>query len=229
MTQKSLRLAWQLTCAALGGWSALLFVGLVPVVGFGLHWLTAGRLAMLPELQVWLIYGLAATGVVFLGLFLVNLIRAPYLLWQEERDAHERTKRRLDRPNQLMRERIAETLASSRIQLADGLSTFNHFVLSYEAEENHKPNAVFVLMRQMEPMNSLKERFMGDGEFAKLWDKHYSEALAWFFRIPVRSDYEDHGEFLVDMLRNDYTDMNKSYRALMDWLLASPGEQSEPQ
>ncbi|MED5550454.1 MAG: hypothetical protein VX529_13955 [Pseudomonadota bacterium] len=169
---------------------------------------------------------LAWIGYAFAGLLLVRLISSPYLIWKEDQERIRELECRLDGPNQQIRERLAQTMASSRIQLADGVSAFNHFVLSYEAKENHKPNAVFVLMRQMEPMNSLKERFMGDREFAKLWDKHYSESLAWFFRIPVRSDYEDHGEFLVDMLRNDYTDMNKSYRALMDWLLASPSEQS---
>tara|TARA_A100001391_G_scaffold204831_1_gene202058 strand:+ start:338 stop:973 length:636 start_codon:yes stop_codon:yes gene_type:complete len=172
---------------------------------------------------------LALIGYAFAGVLVLRLLSAPYFIWKEDQARICQLEMSLDRPNQQMRERLAETLASSRIQLADGLSTFNHFVLSYEAEENHKPNAVFVLMRQIEPMNSLKERFMGDAEFAKLWGKHYSESLAWFFKIPVRSDYEDHGEFLIDMLSNDYTDMNKSYRALMDWLLANPAAESEPQ
>jgi len=47
---------------------------------------------MIAEFYVWLIYGLAATGAVFLVLFVWNLINAPFLI---EREDHNRTRNEL--------------------------------------------------------------------------------------------------------------------------------------
>ena len=64
----------------------------VPVVGLALHWAMVGRAAMTAELQIWLLYGLAATGLVFLTVFAKNLACAPFRL---EREAHAATKAEL--------------------------------------------------------------------------------------------------------------------------------------
>lgn len=81
--------AWQETFALLGGWGIVFGAVAIPCVGFYLHYITTGIAEMMGEVQVWLIYGAAATGIVFALVFLINLMRAPYLI---ERDAHNDTK-----------------------------------------------------------------------------------------------------------------------------------------
>ena len=80
--------AWSDTWRSLGGWTVIYFVIAVPLVGFGLHYIIAGTGPMNAELQIWLIYGLAATGLVSVGLFGWNLLCTPFRM---ERDAHLRT------------------------------------------------------------------------------------------------------------------------------------------
>lgn len=92
--RKYLRRALWRTSASVGGWPLFWTVFAIPVVGFVLHYLIAGGSAMDAELQIWLIYGLAATGVVFGALFVWNLVFAPY---QIEFEAHQHTKRELER------------------------------------------------------------------------------------------------------------------------------------
>jgi hypothetical protein len=81
----NVRRAWKETFGLLGGSGIVFAVLAIPCVGFLLHFFTSGVAAMMGEFQVWLIYSAAATGVVFVLLFFVNLLRSPYLI---ERDAH---------------------------------------------------------------------------------------------------------------------------------------------
>lgn len=89
MFKASFRRAWRDTFHVLGGPPAFVALVLVAPVGFVLHWATSGLNPMLDEIQVWLIYGLAASGLVFSGLFIFNLLCAPYRI---ERDNHAVTK-----------------------------------------------------------------------------------------------------------------------------------------
>lgn len=61
----------------------------VPCVGFALHYWQAGWAAMSEELEVWWVYVLQATGIVFLTLFLWNLACAPYRIERAARMAFE--------------------------------------------------------------------------------------------------------------------------------------------
>lgn len=87
-----LKKAWRDTFRLLGGSGLFFAVFAIAPVGFALHTLVHGWQAMMPEMQVWLIYGAAATGVVFSALFIMNLLCAPYRL---ERDAHNEAKAKL--------------------------------------------------------------------------------------------------------------------------------------
>lgn len=93
MFRKSLRRAWQDTFRVLGGWGLFVAIFLITPVGFFLHWLTSGYVAVTQEIAIWVIYGLVASGAVFIGLFLLQIIAAPYRI---ERDAHYETKRNRD-------------------------------------------------------------------------------------------------------------------------------------
>lgn len=84
--------AWKETFAIFGGWGIVFGALAIPFAGFLLHYATAGLTEMMGEVEVWLIYGAAATGMVFALVFLCNLVRAPYLI---ERDAHIATQVRL--------------------------------------------------------------------------------------------------------------------------------------
>ena len=90
---RCIKRAWSDTFHFLGGWGLLFGVVAIPLVGFALHAGVRGPQAMMPEFEIWLIYGLAATGIVFSGIFLWNLVWARYRL---EREAHEKTKALLD-------------------------------------------------------------------------------------------------------------------------------------
>ena len=73
-----LKRAWKDTWSIMGGWTALIPLFLIFPVGFGLHYLQEGRAQALPELQVFGVYGLQATGAVFGSFYFWNLICAPY-------------------------------------------------------------------------------------------------------------------------------------------------------
>lgn len=73
----------------MGGWQVLLAVLAVPCVGFMLHWQFGDPAAVASEIVMWLIYGLAATGIVFLAIFVWNLIWAPYRIERDRRRALE--------------------------------------------------------------------------------------------------------------------------------------------
>ena len=73
------------TFTSLGGKPLFFSVLAIPFVGFVLHRWIEGAEAMNAELHVYLIYGLAATGLVFLVMFTLNLSCAPYWL---EKEAH---------------------------------------------------------------------------------------------------------------------------------------------
>ncbi len=85
MWTASFKRAWSDTCTALGWPPNLFYVLPIPVVGLAYHWSAQGRIAMLPELFSWVIYGLAATGTVFLAVFLWNLAAAPYRIEKSRR------------------------------------------------------------------------------------------------------------------------------------------------
>ena len=73
------------TYSHMGGPTLLFGVVAIPIVGFGLqHWLD-GPDAMSGELHTWVIYGLAATGIVAVGTFLLNLACAPFRIEREDR------------------------------------------------------------------------------------------------------------------------------------------------
>ncbi len=76
----------------LGGWGLLASIIAIPLVGLGIHWLIHGWQSMMPEFQIWLIYGLGATAAVFIAILLWNLACAPYRI---ERDLHEQTRKEL--------------------------------------------------------------------------------------------------------------------------------------
>lgn len=73
------------TFHSLGGTGLVVAVIAIPPVGLALHAWLGGVQAMMPELQVWLIYGLAATGLVFFTVFLWNLACAPYRIERDNR------------------------------------------------------------------------------------------------------------------------------------------------
>jgi hypothetical protein len=83
MLRKAIRRGWSDSLASLGGTSLFFTILVIPVVGFSLHFAASGWAAMTAEFDVWLVYGLAATGLVFLILFVFHLACAPYRI---ERD-----------------------------------------------------------------------------------------------------------------------------------------------
>lgn len=87
-----LRHAASRTWASLGGWTLFWTILAIPAVGFALHFWLAGKKAMSAELSIWLIYGLAATGLVAIALFSWNLACAPYRIARDTLVAasHER-------------------------------------------------------------------------------------------------------------------------------------------
>ena len=72
------------TWSIMGGWTALIPVFLIFPVGFGLHFLQEGRAQAMPELQVFGVYGLQATGAVFGSFYLWNLVCAPYRIARDK-------------------------------------------------------------------------------------------------------------------------------------------------
>ncbi len=172
---------------------------------------------------------LAWVGYAFAGLLIVRLVTAPYFIWKDDQAKLSGLEARLSEPDQKVREHLAGALADSRLKLADGLSEFHRFLGNYEAEPDHKVQAMSTFQRQLQPLGPLRDRFMGDAEFASIWDAHFRCAFAWFFQIPIRKEFEQHGDFLVAMLRNDSAEMDSAYRALVDWLLANRVAQPETQ
>ena len=100
--------AFDYTYRSLGGWSLFATVVVIPIVGFALHWLLAGWGPVSGEVQVWGVYGLAATGLVFVSIFGFNLICAPFRL---EREAHNSTKLAL----QVLQESLPKSTAGRHL------------------------------------------------------------------------------------------------------------------
>ncbi|WP_143435416.1 hypothetical protein [Henriciella aquimarina] len=63
----------------------MLAVAAIPVVGFALHYRFGGEAAMIEEFQIWLIYSLAATVIVFLVILAWNIACAPYRIERDRR------------------------------------------------------------------------------------------------------------------------------------------------
>lgn len=76
--------AWKDTWSVMGGWTALIPLFLIFPVGFGLHLWQEGKAEAMPELQVFGVYGLQATGAVFGSFYLWNLMCAPYRIVRDE-------------------------------------------------------------------------------------------------------------------------------------------------
>ncbi len=87
--KKYLRHALDSTFAILGGYGAILAIFAIPIVGFAIHYWQSGWVAMSEEFQVWWVYGLQATGVVAIALYLWNLACAPYRMERDGRIAAE--------------------------------------------------------------------------------------------------------------------------------------------
>ncbi len=75
---------WQRTFTTMGGWSWFYSLIAVPVIGFILHYYTAGEAAMNAELDIWLVYGLASAGLVFFAILGWNIASAPYRIEREK-------------------------------------------------------------------------------------------------------------------------------------------------
>lgn len=86
---RAIKNGWKETFSFLGGWGWLYSLLIIPIIGFVLHWLIAGADAMRPELKIWLVYGLAAACLAFMGLLIVNIAAAPYRLERERADLLE--------------------------------------------------------------------------------------------------------------------------------------------
>ncbi len=61
----------------------------IPAVGFLLHWSIDGARQAADEIHMWVIYGLAATGIVFATIFLWNLLWSPYRVERDRRKSLE--------------------------------------------------------------------------------------------------------------------------------------------
>lgn len=107
--------AWTDTFRLLGGWGLVFAVLAIPIVGFGLHAYLQGPEAMTPEFQIWLIYGLASTGLVFTVIYVWNLVLAPYRI---ERDAHAETKSKLAKIEAQIPKQAASRKLSAENRLA---------------------------------------------------------------------------------------------------------------
>lgn len=83
------RKAWADTFHFLGGTGFFVALVAIPVVGFSLHAWLQGSQAMMPEFQIWLIYGLASAGLVFFIIFLWNIGCAPYRIERQRRECAE--------------------------------------------------------------------------------------------------------------------------------------------
>jgi hypothetical protein len=115
-----LRYALQQTSSALGGRSFFLFFLPVPAVGFGLHLWLDGSSAVEVEVRSWLIYGLAATLIIAVAVFLAFLVSAPYRM---EREDHDATKKELAKLRSILPQSSeARTLSKEQKSiLADGI------------------------------------------------------------------------------------------------------------
>lgn len=92
---ESISHAWRKSLDSLGFPSLLWTILAIPSVGFTLHFLVSGYVSMSGELHIWLIYGLAATGLVFLTLFAFNLACAPFRIERVRRIEAESENSRL--------------------------------------------------------------------------------------------------------------------------------------
>lgn len=93
MLRKVLRRGWTDSLASLGGASLFFTILVIPLVGFGLHFFVSGWVPMAAEFNVWAVYGLAATALVFFTLFAFHLACAPYRI---ERGRAERAEAQLN-------------------------------------------------------------------------------------------------------------------------------------
>lgn len=89
MLKKSLQRGFDDTCQLFGGWSAAIPIVFVFPVGLVLHWFFGDRTELLDVVWVWLLYGLASTLLVFLGLLIWNFAWAPYRIERDLRKSLE--------------------------------------------------------------------------------------------------------------------------------------------
>lgn len=93
---KVIKRGWRDAVAVFGGWQAVIPLLIIPPVGFLLHLQFGRPQAVQNELFIWAIYGLAASGVVFILIFVGSVISAPYRI---ERDRANTEKSRADAAN----------------------------------------------------------------------------------------------------------------------------------
>ncbi|MFZ1725708.1 MAG: hypothetical protein WBO29_06800 [Albidovulum sp.] len=127
-----LKRAWSDSFAFLGGWGLVAGVFAIPVVGMGLHYWLQGWDAMIPEAKIWLLYGLASTGLVFGSVFFWNLACAPFRIERDKRIEVEKERDDLVRRFQSSKNR--RLTVEQKASLTDVLR-------SYSA----KPDSVYVL------------------------------------------------------------------------------------
>lgn len=72
-----------------GGWPALLTLVPMPLVGLGLHSLFGSPQDVSAEWVIWLTYGLAAAGVVFIAVLLWNVACAPFRIMRDRAEDAE--------------------------------------------------------------------------------------------------------------------------------------------
>tara|TARA_R110002051_G_scaffold1194_4_gene6519 strand:+ start:1050 stop:1673 length:624 start_codon:yes stop_codon:yes gene_type:complete len=85
MLKQCLRRSWKDSLTFIGGPQALVALIAIPVVGFALHSQFGAINEVLDQFHIWLIYGLTATGLVFLTVFVWNLTQSPYRVERDKR------------------------------------------------------------------------------------------------------------------------------------------------
>ena len=106
MPWQTIKYGWDNTFQFLGGWGVVVAVVLVPLVGFILHARFGEPQAVKEEFFIWLIYGLAATGLVFPGILAINILAAPQQIERDKRIALEATNTEINQELESARQEI---------------------------------------------------------------------------------------------------------------------------
>ena len=81
-----LREAFATALSWLGGFTALIPIFAIAPVGFALHWIQASAEDLLGEWNVFLVYGIQATGAAFAALYVAALVHTPHRRLKTSRD-----------------------------------------------------------------------------------------------------------------------------------------------
>lgn len=112
MWAKSFNRSWSDTLAFMGGPQVLLAVVAIPAVGFLLHAIFGGPAPLAGEIRMWVMYGLSATGIVFISILIWNWACAPYRIERDKR-------RELEAEIKGLRERVTPKVACALEPMAD--------------------------------------------------------------------------------------------------------------